>query len=357
MAGHSAARVHTRLPHRSWPKRLQWIAVAAPLAAPQSAAVAAPHGPGVTAPSAEGAVDAGSLPLEHSAATAQAGAAHTGQPACRAPCAHRAGLVPPRRAVAPHETATVGRRTPTPPPSRWPGGSGRPHRRPPQPPAPARCTTALGRAARTRQRRCRAAGGGGGGHGASGGDSDCRGWADGGGEEASRAHVTVRKTGAAACELPARTSRARAQTRRTAACGVACSGWVLATVRAPAAAGRSSCGRRWRLGAFANGVGHAAAAVTAIDCRAAAAAAPAAGCRRQDDGRVHPRPQTPHLRGPRPHPEADAAAATTCARLATGRVERGKGSACVARRLVGRGSTVAEKWRRESTAAGRPRAL
>ena len=72
-AGHSAARVHTRLPHRSWPKRLQWIAVAAPLAAPQSAAVAAPHGPGVTAPSVEGAADAASLCVEPPAATAQGG--------------------------------------------------------------------------------------------------------------------------------------------------------------------------------------------------------------------------------------------------------------------------------------------
>jgi len=63
------------------PQRPQWIAVAAPLAEPQPAAVAAPHDQGVMAPSAEGAADAGSLPVEPRAPAAQAGAAHTEQPA------------------------------------------------------------------------------------------------------------------------------------------------------------------------------------------------------------------------------------------------------------------------------------
>ncbi|OSX80028.1 hypothetical protein BU14_0065s0033 [Porphyra umbilicalis] len=300
----SAARVYTRLPHRSRPqlRRPQWTAVAAPSAAPQPSAVAAPHGPGVTAPSAEGATDAGSLPVEPPAPATQAGAAHTGQPARRAPRAHRAGLAPPRRAVAPHDATAVGRRTPTPPPSRLPGGGGRPHRRPPPPPPPARWTTALGGAACTRRRWCRAACGGGGGHRATGGVSDRRGWAGGGGAEASRTRVTVPQTGAAACELPARPSRARAQTRETTACGVTCPGWVPAAVRAPAAAGRRSCGRRWRLGAVGKGDGHPAAVVTATASRAAAAAAAAAGYRRQDDGRAQRLPPAPRPRCPRPHP-------------------------------------------------------
>jgi len=135
--------------------RKQWIAVAAPSAAPHPAIVAAPPGLGVTAPSAEDAADAGILLVEHPAPAAEARAAYTRQPARRAPRAHRAGLVPHRRAVAPHEAAAVGQRAPTPPPSRSPGGSGRPYRRPPWPLLPTRWTMVLGGAACTWRRRCR----------------------------------------------------------------------------------------------------------------------------------------------------------------------------------------------------------
>jgi len=258
-AGHSAARVHARLPHRSWPQRPQWIAVAAPPAAPQPAAVAAPHDPGFTFPWAEGAADAGSLPVEPPDPAAQVGAAHTGQPAHRVPRAHREGRAPPRRAVSPHKAAAVVRRSPTPPPSRLPGGSGRPHRRPPPPSSPARWTTA-------RSAGRRAPGGAGvarraGGAAATGRRAAFRtaaGGRFGGGAEASRGRVTVPQTRAAASELPARPTRARPQTRGTDACGAACPSWVPAAVRAPAAAGRRSYSRCSRLSAVGKGDGHAA---------------------------------------------------------------------------------------------------